>query len=220
MFRRQTLLFILMLLLSGASLSALTPGIRLTTGLSSGVGEGWNEILDDAGNRDFDDAMLCFGLAGFLDIPLEENYLFIPELGIAFNRGARLSNRDGDSVEISTPVVLELILPVGRDLELGGGKRAVRVFGGFQVQYALGLEIRTDVDGHSETIDPDNHTPFAAGIVLGTGLEFGRLRKRPWFLDLRLKIPFSDTISYDSADEGRYQISDMQISLGGGLKFR
>lgn len=220
MFRRQTLFVILMFLLTGISLSALTPGVRLSIGISSGVGEGWNEVLDDAGNRDFSDALLCAGLSVFADLPLEEGYSFVPELGFAVNRGARLSNKDGDSVEIGIPFLMEFHLPLARDFEFADGRRAFRIMGGIQMQYGFGLEVRTDVDGHKETIDPKNKTPLAAGVVLGTGLEFGRQKKRSWFLDMRLKIPFSDTMSYHSDSLGLYHISDLQLALGGGLKFR
>jgi hypothetical protein len=208
-----------MFLMTGVSLSALTPGVRLNIGLSGGVGEGWNEVLDDAGNRDFNDALPCAGFSVFTDLPMEEGYLFAPELGFAVNRGARLSNKDGDSVEMAVPFLMELLLPLARDFESAGGNRAFRVMGGIQLQYGFGLEVRTNVDGHEETIDPENQAPLAAGIVLGTGLEFGRQKERSWFLDLRLKIPFSDTISYDSGDRGRYHISDSQLMLGGGFKF-
>ena len=220
MFRRSILFIIMILLLPAASLSALVPGVRLNAGLSGGVGDGWDEVLDDAGNREFNDAMLCFGFSVFSDMHLDQGYFFTPELGVAFNRGARLSNSDGDSVEISTPVLLELIIPIAREFEFAGGDRAFRLMGGIQMQYAFGLEVRTDVDEHDETIEPDNNSSLAAGIIVGTGLEFRKLKNRSWFLDLRVKIPFTDTIDYDpGGDKGRYHISDMQLLLGGGFKF-
>jgi hypothetical protein len=70
-----------------------------------------------------------------------------------------------------------------------------------------------------DRIEQKNETPLSLGLVLGTGLEFKRMEKRSYIGDFRIKLPFTDSLSYSAADGSPRSLKTVELLLGGGIKF-
>lgn len=215
--KKGFLFLLLFISLSGAS--ALDYGFKLNWGISSGSGQNWNAILDEAGNRDFNDALPTLGLGGFIDFPIAGELYITPELYYVLNRGVHLSNARDDYLKASALHSLEMILPIARDFPFSSDTKALRVMGGFQLQYSFDITSRSQTDNIKTETTSSNTAPLSVGFVLGTGVEFRRQKKMSWMTDLRMKIPFSNSMGYTVADGSDVKVKTLEILMGAGIKF-
>ena len=212
----------LILILFSMNLSALWAvdyGFRLSLGFSKGTGQEWNNMLDEAGDRGFADALGTLGAGIFAEIPLSPVNLFTPELSYVRNRGVHLSNGRDEYLKTAAVHSFELILPVTRIFPNSSENRTFRVMGGFQILYSMDLVESSRFNDTEETRNLENKTPLSLGLVLGTGMEFKRNEKTSWLGDIRVKIPFTDSLTYNNTEGSEVSLKTMEVLLGGGIKF-
>jgi hypothetical protein len=145
---------------------------------------------------------------GFATIPLGARFAVQPE-GLFSQKGATLQDPGVDATitinYLEVPILAKYVLAQGDD-------RTFHVFGGPSIAFKLSAEASAEAGG--ETIDVDTSDDVETidfGVVLGGGLDFGRLT-----LDGRYTFGFSN-LSGDSEDPQKAR--NRVISVMAGIKF-
>jgi len=210
--------FLIFLLLLSVSLYAFDFGIRFSLGLSSGIGRGWDKMLDEAGSRAYSDTLGTAGIGLFAEYRLNQTLFFSPEINFVLNRGVRMSSGSGDSIRTASEGSLELILPLSREFPISQS-RAYRMTGGLQLLLAPQLIEEHQINEMRQTQNLRNDTPLSIGMVLGGGMVFRRDRKVSWITDLRLKLPITDNISLTAANGSSLHLKTVELLAGTGVRF-
>jgi len=207
-----------LLLLLTVSLNALDFGTRVSLGVSSGIGQGWNSLLVDAGSRDYSDLLGTAGIGVFTEFDLSETLFFSPEISLVLNRGVGMRDGSDNSISIKAPGALEMILPLSLEFPLSSAK-ALRMTCGLQLFISPELQEEIRMNGSTDSRDLENGSPFSAGVILGGGMVFRRDKRVSLITDLRFKLPFTDSISLTASDGSSLHLKTIEVLAGTGIRF-